>query len=75
MAVAKTFWLTVTNVALGLATMAAVGGTAVAALREIRSRAKKRAADLAALDRELKDILGSPDPKARDGAPPSTTRS
>jgi hypothetical protein len=52
-----------------------LAGTAVAALREIRSRGKKRAADIAAMDREIREMLGSPDSKNRNGASPSTTAS
>ncbi len=59
MAVSRTFWLTVTNVALGVAALACMVGTAFAVLCGIRERLAKRRAFMAELDHDFREMFGA----------------
>ena len=54
----STYWLTVTNIALGAVTLICIVAVAVGVLQELAARAKKRAA-LSKLDQEVSDLVAS----------------
>jgi len=54
----QTFWLTITNIALGAATLLLVLAVAAGIFGELLSRAKKQRT-LAGLDAELKFLFGN----------------
>jgi len=56
----STYWLTLTNVALGVVTLICCGAVAFGVLQELAARRKKRAA-LSALDEEVSGLLASYD--------------
>jgi hypothetical protein len=54
----STYWLTVTNIALGLVTVICIGAVCIGIIQELAARAKKRA-ELSKLDREVSDLVAS----------------
>ena len=56
----RTFWLTVTNIVLGLLVVALVVGVATGTLCELFDRWKKRRTSEADLDREVRELYGKP---------------
>ena len=54
----STYWLTVTNIALGLAVAICIVAVGVGVVQELSARAKKRA-ELAKLDGEVSDLVAS----------------
>lgn len=56
----STYWLTVTNVLLGIVTLICCAAVAIGVLQELSARRKKRAA-MSALDREVNDLISSCD--------------
>ena len=54
----STYWLTITNIALGLATLICIGAVGIGVLQELAARRKKRAA-LSKLDSEVADLVAS----------------
>ena len=52
----STYWLTLTNVALGVVTLICCGAVAFGVLQELAAKRKKRAA-LTGLDREVSDLV------------------
>ncbi|HLK68373.1 MAG TPA: hypothetical protein VKU19_33300 [Bryobacteraceae bacterium] len=53
----RTFWLTVTNIALGLALLVLVIGLATGTLCDLISAKRRKRAEIRDLDRELRDFL------------------
>ena len=54
----STYWLTITNIALGLATLICVVAVGIGVAQELAARSKKRAA-LSKLDSEVADLVAS----------------
>lgn len=54
----STYWLTITNIALGLATLICIGAVCVGVAQELADRRKKKAA-LSKLDAEVADLVAS----------------
>jgi hypothetical protein len=54
----STYWLTITNIALGVVTLTCIGAVAIGIVQELAARAKKKAA-LSKLDREVADLVAS----------------
>lgn len=54
----STYWLTVTNIVLGLVTLIGCAAVAIGVLQELAARAKKRVA-MSHLDREVTDLVAS----------------
>ena len=54
----STYWLTITNIGLGLATLICIAAVGFGIFQELAARAKKKDA-LAKLDAELADLVGS----------------
>ena len=54
----STYWLTITNIALGLVTLICIVAVGVGVVQELAARAKKRAA-LSKLDAEVADLIAS----------------
>ena len=54
----STYWLTVTNVGLGLVALVCVAAVAIGVFQEIAARRRKAAAD-GNLDRELSELVAS----------------
>jgi hypothetical protein len=54
----STYWLTITNIALGLVTLICIGAVGIGVMQELAARAKKRAA-LNKLDAEVADLVAS----------------
>jgi hypothetical protein len=54
----STYWLTITNIALGLVTLICIVAVGIGVLQELAARAKKRAA-LSKLDAEVADLVAS----------------
>ncbi len=52
----STYWLTVTNVVLGLVTLICCGAIAIGVLQELAAKRRKRAA-MSKLDREVADLV------------------
>jgi len=53
-----TYWLTITNIALGLVTLICVAAVGIGVVQELAARHKKKAA-LARLDSEVADLVAS----------------
>jgi hypothetical protein len=60
----QTLWLNLTNLALGVVTLACVLVVAYSVLLEVRERARRRAAAGAGLDQEMRELLGGFDDHA-----------
>ena len=56
----STYWLTVTNIVLGIVTLICCAAIAIGVVQELAARRKKRMA-LSALDREVADLVNSYD--------------
>jgi len=56
----QTYWLTLTNVALGVVTLICVGAVAFGILQELAAKRKKHAA-LSRLDNEVSDLMAAVD--------------
>ena len=56
----STYWLTITNVVLGVATIACCAAVAIGVMQELAARRKKRLA-MSKLDREVSDLVSSYD--------------
>lgn len=56
----STYWLTLTNVALGVITLLCCGAVAFGVLQELAAKRKKRAA-LSRLDSEVSDLVATYD--------------
>ena len=54
----STYWLTVTNVVLGIVTLICCVAVAVGVLQEVMAR-RKKAASLSNIDREVADLVSS----------------
>jgi hypothetical protein len=54
----STYWLTITNIALGVVTLICIGAVCVGVFQELAARHKKRAA-LSQLDAEVSDLVAS----------------
>jgi hypothetical protein len=54
----STYWLTITNVALGLVTLICCGAVGIGVIQELAARRKKKTA-LSKLDREVADLVAS----------------
>jgi len=54
----STYWLTVTNIALGLATLICIVAVGIGVAQELAARSKKKAA-VSKLDREVADLVAS----------------
>ena len=54
----STYWLTFTNIALGVVTLLCCGALAIGILQEVAARRKRRAT-MAALDTELSGLVGN----------------
>jgi hypothetical protein len=54
----STYWLTITNIALGLVTLICIGAVGIGVLQELAARRKKKAA-LSKLDTEVADLVAS----------------
>ena len=54
----STYWLTVTNIALGGVTLICIVAVGIGVMQELAARAKKRAA-LSKLDQEVSDLVAS----------------
>ena len=54
----STYWLTVTNIVLGLVTLACTVAIGIGVVQELAARRKKRAA-LSSLDREVSDLFAT----------------
>lgn len=54
----STYWLTVTNIALGLVTLICIVAVGIGVLQELAARRKKKAA-LSTLDREVASLVAS----------------
>jgi len=52
----STYWLTVTNIVLGLVTLVCTVAIGIGVFQELAARRKKRAA-MSALDREVSDLV------------------
>jgi len=59
----STYWLSVMNIVLGLVVLVCCGALVVGVLQEIAARRRKRA-ELAALDREVSNLVASYDSHA-----------
>ena len=66
----KTFWLTVTNIALGLLVALCFLAIAVGSLLEVVSKVKKRGSYITELDHDMRHMFGPPHP---DMVAPCTT--
>jgi hypothetical protein len=58
MADPSTYWLNFTNIALGIMVLVCFGAVAIGVWQEIAAR-RKKAAELAKLDREVADLVSS----------------
>jgi hypothetical protein len=56
----STYWLTITNIVLGLVTLICCGAIAVGVVQEIAAKRKKNTA-MSKLDREVSDLVSSYD--------------
>jgi hypothetical protein len=56
----STYWLTVTNIVLGIVTLICCAAIAIGVVQELAARRKKRMA-LSAIDREVADLVSSYD--------------
>jgi len=54
----STYWLTITNIALGAVTLICIVAVGIGVVQELAARAKKRAA-LSKLDKEVSDLVAS----------------
>lgn len=54
----STYWLTFTNIALGVVTLICCGAIAIGVLQEVAARRKRKAA-MAGLDREVTTLVDS----------------
>ena len=54
----STYWLTITNIALGAATVICLVAVAIGVVQELAVRARKKSS-LASLDREVADLVAS----------------
>jgi hypothetical protein len=54
----STYWLTITNIALGVVTLICIAAVGIGIVQELAARAKKRAAS-SKLDREVADLVAS----------------
>jgi hypothetical protein len=54
----STYWLTITNIALGVVTLICIVAVGVGVVQELAARARKRAA-LGKLDAEVADLVAS----------------
>jgi hypothetical protein len=54
----QTYWLTITNVILGLVTVICCGAVGVGVIQELAAKRKKRAA-ISKLDREVSDLVSA----------------
>jgi len=54
----STYWLTITNVALGVVTLVCCIAVAVGVVQEVMAR-RRKAASLSQLDREVSDLVSS----------------
>jgi hypothetical protein len=54
----STYWLTITNIALGLVTLICIAAVGIGVVQELAVRRKKNAA-LSKLDREVSDLVAS----------------
>jgi len=54
----STYWLTVTNVVLGIVTLLCCGAVAVGIFQELAAR-RKKATSMSRLDREVTDLVAS----------------
>jgi hypothetical protein len=56
----STYWLTITNIVLGLVTLICCGAIAIGVVQELAAKRKKKVA-MAHLDREVSDLVTSYD--------------
>ncbi len=54
----STLWLTITNAALGVATLICIGAVAVGVIQELAARRKKKI-EMSKIDREVADLVAS----------------
>lgn len=54
----STYWLTITNIALGVVVLLCCGAVAVGVLQELAARRKRREAE-SALDREVAELVAT----------------
>jgi hypothetical protein len=54
----STYWLTITNIALGLATLICIVAVGIGVFQELAARSKKKAA-VSKLDSEVADLVAS----------------
>ena len=54
----STYWLTITNIALGVVTLICIGAVAVGVIQELAAR-RKKSAELSRLDAEVADLVAS----------------
>jgi len=54
----STYWLTITNIALGLATLICIAAVGIGVVQELAARSKKKAA-LSKLDTEVAELVAS----------------
>jgi hypothetical protein len=54
----STYWLTITNIALGVVTLICIGAVAVGIIQELAAR-RKKSVELAKLDAEVADLVAS----------------
>jgi hypothetical protein len=54
----STYWLTITNIALGLVTLICIGAVGIGVIQELAARRKKKAS-LSKLDREVANLVAS----------------
>ena len=54
----STYWLTITNIALGVVTLICIVAVGIGVIQELAARAKKRSA-LSKLDKEVADLVAS----------------
>ena len=54
----STYWLTITNIALGLVTLICIAAVGIGVVQELAARRKKKAA-LSRLDAEVADLVSS----------------
>jgi hypothetical protein len=53
----QTYWLTITNIVLGVVTVLCIAAVGIGVWQELLARSRKRAA-LSKLDREVSDLVG-----------------
>jgi len=53
-----TYWLTVTNIALGLVTLICIAAVGIGIIQELAAKRKRRA-EMASLDREVANLVSS----------------